>query len=68
MFGALVQTRLRNAKVLFAFLVVMLIWAFHEMFGVRMEPRYLAFLVRVRVGMTVDGIGGFMVLTVVGDS
>jgi len=43
------RLRLRNANVLFAFLVVMSMWAFHDMFWVRMGPRYLAFMVRVRV-------------------
>ena len=38
------RLRLRNAKLLFAFRVVMSMWAFHDMFEVRMEPRYLAFL------------------------
>ena len=43
------RLRLRNANVLFAFLVVISMCAFQDIFEVRRAPRYLAFNVSVRM-------------------
>jgi len=53
--------------VLSAFLVVISMGAFQDIFGVRRASRYLAFFGECQ-DMAVDGIGGIMVLALIGNT